>query len=165
MRVPRPRRLWLPEREEYGGPAKGRSPDESAWPAVDRQLGEARYYWIITIRRDGRPHAGPVWGVWLDGALYWAMSPKTEMAKNVARSPRALAHLESAKDVVIVEGAVDCPDPRTLPADVVDSYNVKYDSHQEAGDRGMPYYALSPETVRSWSADDIRSTGIRWQFD
>jgi hypothetical protein len=27
------------------------------------------------------------WGVWLAGALYWAMSPETVMAKNVARCP------------------------------------------------------------------------------
>lgn len=104
-------------------------------------------------------------GVWLAGALYWAMSPETVMAKNVARCPRALVHLESARDVVIVEGAVDCPDAPMLPAGVVEAYQVKYDSHQEAGDRGMPYYVLRAETVRSWSASDIRSTGIRWQFD
>jgi hypothetical protein len=165
MSVPRPRRLWLPEREEYGGPANGRLSDESAWPAVDGQLEQARYYWIVTVCRDGRPHAGPVWGVWLGGALYWAMSPETMMAKNVARRPRALVHLESARDVVIVEGAVDCPDAPTLPAGVVEAYHVKYDLYQEAGDRGMPYYVLRPETVRSWSASDIRGTGIRWQFD
>ncbi len=66
---------------------------------------------------------------------------------------------------MIVEGAVDYPDAPMLAAGVVEAYQVMYDSHQESGDRGMPYYVLRPETVRSWSASDIRGTGIRWQFD
>ena len=130
---------------------------------MNRQLEQARYYWIVTVRRDGRPHAGPVWGVWLAGALYWAMSPETAMAKNVARCPRALVHLESARDVVIVEGAVDCLNAPMLPTGVVDAYQVKYDSRQEAGDRGMPYYVLvwregtvppSPARRPAWCSSD-----------
>ena len=165
MNVPRARRLRLPDREEYGAQTNGGSPDESAWLAVRGQLQEARYYWIVTVRPNGRPHVGPVWGVWLEDALYWGMSPETVMARNVARHPRALAHLESAADVVIVEGTVECPSMPTLPGGLVEAYEVKYDWRQEASDPGMPYYALRPKTVRSWSARDIRGTGVRWQFD
>ncbi|MEI6136703.1 MAG: pyridoxamine 5'-phosphate oxidase family protein [Chloroflexota bacterium] len=30
------------------------------------RLRTAMNYWIATTRPDGRPHAAPVWGVWLD---------------------------------------------------------------------------------------------------
>ena len=55
MSVPRPRRLWLPEREEYGGPANGRPSDESTWPAVDRQLEQARYYFPGALQMNQCP--------------------------------------------------------------------------------------------------------------
>lgn len=38
--------------------------------AEDR-LAKARNYWICTARPDGRPHSIPVWGFWVDGAVYF----------------------------------------------------------------------------------------------
>ena len=35
------------------------------------RLRAAMSYWIATTRPDGRPHAAPVWGVWLDDALWF----------------------------------------------------------------------------------------------
>src|SRR5262245_56695737 len=33
------------------------------------RLAAAHTYWIATTRQDGRPHARPIWGVWLDNAF------------------------------------------------------------------------------------------------
>lgn len=40
------------------------------WSHAQQRLEEARNYWLATVRPDGHPHVTPVWGVWLDGALY-----------------------------------------------------------------------------------------------
>ena len=44
---------------------------EGDWAAVAARLAEARNYWIVTVRADDRPHAAPVWGVWLDGTVWF----------------------------------------------------------------------------------------------
>jgi hypothetical protein len=49
----------------YGDP----SADPPAWADVERLLTDAQLYWIITVRANGRPHAVPLVGVWLDGAF------------------------------------------------------------------------------------------------
>ena len=40
-----------------------------SWGWAVERLVAARNYWVSTTRPDGRPHAMPVWGVWLDDAL------------------------------------------------------------------------------------------------
>src|SRR5262249_32264941 len=40
------------------------------WSVVERDLCAARTIWLATARPDGRPHAVPVWFVWLAGAVY-----------------------------------------------------------------------------------------------
>jgi hypothetical protein len=40
-----------------------------SWRWAIERLADSRNYWISTTRRDGRPHAMPVWGVVADGTL------------------------------------------------------------------------------------------------
>ena len=39
------------------------------WSFVDERMRKSLNYWICTTCADGRPHARPVWGVWVDGAF------------------------------------------------------------------------------------------------
>ena len=67
-------------------------------------LTAARNYWVCTIRPDGRPHAKPVWGVWLEDELLFSAHPETITARNLKANPALVAHLESGDQVAIVEG-------------------------------------------------------------
>ena len=40
----------------------------------EERLEAARNYWIGTARSDGRPHAAPVWGLWIDDAVLFSTS-------------------------------------------------------------------------------------------
>jgi len=53
---------------------------------------------------DGLPHAVPVWGVWVDGALYFGTDRRSRKARNLATNQGAVVHLESGDDAVILEG-------------------------------------------------------------
>ena len=46
-----------------GAPADGSA---LPWSDVVEWLTAARNYWVCTTRADGRPHAMPVWGLWMD---------------------------------------------------------------------------------------------------
>src|SRR5581483_11367565 len=111
---PRRSRPLMPE--GYGVPETEEGLLPWSW-AVER-LERARNFWFSTTRPDGRPHAMPAWGVWLDGALYFEGSPETRRARNLAANPALVVHLESGDEVVILEGEAQAasPPPRALAA-------------------------------------------------
>jgi nitroimidazol reductase NimA-like FMN-containing flavoprotein (pyridoxamine 5'-phosphate oxidase superfamily) len=87
---------------DYGIPKseKGLLP----WSHVSERMAAAKYYWISTVSPDGRPHATPVDGLWLDDQLYFGGSPTTRRNRNLVANPAACVHLENGIDVVIMHG-------------------------------------------------------------
>lgn len=74
------------------------------WEQVEDELRPALHYWLSTTRPDGRPHAVPRWGVWVDGCFYYDGAPTTRHAVNAESNPNVVLHLESGTRVVIIEG-------------------------------------------------------------
>lgn len=74
------------------------------WEDVERRLVQATHYWLGSVRPDGRPHAVPRWGVWLDGRFYYDGAPTTRHTRNVEQNPAVTVTLESGTQAVIVEG-------------------------------------------------------------
>src|SRR4051794_38390194 len=58
-----------------------------AWSEIDERLTAAPLYWIVTVRRDGRPHAVPLVGVWDGGAFFFCTGDQEQKAKNLAANP------------------------------------------------------------------------------
>jgi hypothetical protein len=163
---PRPRRARLPDREEYGAVRDGLAPEtELPWETAAEWLEQARYYWLASVRPDGRPYTAPVWAVWSDGKLYFTTSPQTASARNLAERSEAVLHTESGSEVVIVEGDARRLRPEDVPAGVVDGYEAKYGWRLDPADAGMPYYVLEPSVARTWRSADLRGTAMCWDFD
>src|SRR5579859_2053776 len=64
------------------------------WSHAVVRLERARYYWLATTRPDGRPHVTPVWGVWVDGAVYFDGPPSTTWGHNLKMNPALSIHLD-----------------------------------------------------------------------
>jgi hypothetical protein len=128
------------------------------------RLEQAHNYWLATTRPDGRPHVTPLWGVWVDGALYFDGLPTTRWGRNLTLNPAATVHLESGEDVVIIEGVVeDLVTSAEVGARVVQAWDAKYGQAQpEPAGRGI--FRLRPRTARGWSTSSL-ADGTRWQFD
>jgi hypothetical protein len=75
-----------------------------AWADVEARLIASKYYWLASVRPDGRPHSVPRWGVWVGGRFYYDGAPTTRHARNVEHNPACTLTLESGAEVVIVEG-------------------------------------------------------------
>jgi hypothetical protein len=141
----------------YGIPTtlKGTLP----WTHAQERLTAARTYWVCTARADGRPHAVPVWGVWLDDTWMSGGGPKTQWTRNLLANPAAALHLESGDDVVIVEGVVeritDVGHPMTAIFDA--AYKTKYDMPH-----GAPFWLLRPHVAYAWHNGLANAT--RWRF-
>ncbi len=159
--VPTARRPLIPG---YGVPE-----DEEGvlpWSHATERLERARNYWIGTAGKDGRPHAVPVWGAWLEGALYFGVGPRS--SANLAANPQVVVHLESGDDVVILEGVVEVvesPEP-SLSRALDDAFAEKYDWRPSSeGDQavGTGMYVLRPRVAYAWSQFPADAT--RWTFD
>lgn len=125
--------------------------------AVDR-LQAAREYWVTTADRDGRPHAVPVWGVWVDDVLLFGGGP-TRWARNLSANPEVVVHLESGVDVVIVEGAVTrTTDDDPLSEAAQDAYEAKYGFRHPP-----PFWVLRPRAAFAWT--EFPKDATRWRFD
>ena len=108
---PEPGRLQT--EESYGVPESEES--MLPWSYVEERMSGPRNYWVATVRPDGRPHAVPVWGVWLDGTFHFGGGRRTRKARNVAVNPHLVVYLESGDDVVILDGvAEEITDPLLL---------------------------------------------------
>jgi hypothetical protein len=135
-----------------------------AWSRVEGRLAEARSYWICTTRPDGRPHAAPVWGLWLNEAVCFSTDPASLKGKNLARSPEIVVHLESGDDVVIVEGRAEAISDAGLLGRFADAYGAKYGYRPEPGPAVAIYY-VRPRVVLAWLEQDFTGGATRWAFD
>jgi general stress protein 26 len=128
------------------------------WRHVSQRMRQAHNYWVGTTHPDGRPHAVPVWGVWLEERFYFGGGPDTRKARNLAENPAIVVHLENGDDVVILEGmAEEIDDPRVLER-IDDAYEAKYQIRH-----GPPIWIVRPREVSAW--DDFPGSVTRWVFD
>lgn len=122
------------------------------WSQVEERLTAAKNYWLATVRPDGRPHVTPVWGVWVDRELYFDGLPTTRWGRNLAANPHATVHLESADDVVILEGIVE--DLETTSADlaerIIRAWTTKY-GRLEPDPATSGIFRLRPHTARAFT--------------
>lgn len=139
--------------------------------AISR-LRAAMVYWVATTRPDGRPHSMPVWGVWVEGALWFGTYG--QKVRNLARVPYAVAHIESGEDVAIVEGPVERLELADAPRAVVAAYGEKYvdpttgkafqleaavDPEQDSW-----LYVLHPRIGHAWVEGAYLETQTRWTY-
>ncbi len=132
------------------------------WSWVEHQLEASHAYWLVTAGRTGKPHATPVWGIWIDEMLYFDGHPHTRWSRNLSVNPYATVHLESTNAVVILDGTVE---DLTLPVEegkrLVQVWNAKY-GRFAPDPSGSGILRLVPEAARAWSHEDLHDgTGFR----
>jgi hypothetical protein len=135
------------------------------WSWAEERLTHARNYWICSARPDGRPHAAPVWGVWIDDSLIFGVEPTSRKARNLQSRAEVVVHLESGDEVVIVEGKAVPLKDADLRARMSADYALKYglDVTADASADAL-YLRVEPEQVMGWLEKDFPKTATRWRF-
>ena len=133
-----------------------------AW--AEERLITSHSYWVATSRPDGRPHVMPVWGVWLDGQLFFSSGRQSVKARNLAAMPSIAVASENPDEAVVVEGTaspIDATDPRFDHFN--QAYLTKYDTDVAA--MGEPVYVVTPRKVFAMDEGDFVGSATRWTFD
>ena len=126
------------------------------WAWVEQRLLAAPLYWVVAVST-GWPHPRPVWGVWHASLLCLSVGSPV-LRSSIDADGRVSVHLESATDVVVVEG-------RAVPsedlASAVASYDKKYDYAYDVARYG-PLLSVAPTRILAWTtAGDAGRDGFR----
>jgi general stress protein 26 len=78
------------------------SPTE--WAYARGRLEGAMFYWLATVRPDGRPHVMPLLGVWVDGTLHFVAGATTRKARNLRRDSHCVITADSQGLHLVLEG-------------------------------------------------------------
>jgi general stress protein 26 len=114
-----------PDMSDYGVPADpaGALP----WTWAQQRLVDNKNYWVVTASASARPHAMPVWGVWLpDTDRFWfSCSPNARKARNIVENPQCVVTVDDTVECVSVEGRARVAD-LAHDADAVDRSVAAY---------------------------------------
>lgn len=151
---------------DYGTPDPA---DLQQWSEVEEKLQAAPNYWLTTTSPAGTPHARPVDGVWVDGALCFGGSPETRWVRNLQSNPAASVNLPSESEAIILEGRAELVSDPGHPLAVASTAATreKYPQYAERGllDEFHPFWALRPRRAYAWSLEGFPSHATRWDFE
>lgn len=149
-----------PDAPGYGfvGPDEGDGLLPFEW--VIDQLRASHNLWLVTTFPDGRPHAMPVWGVWVDGTVQVSTGRDSRKARNLVRDARCVVTTDDARKAVVVEGTA----ARVEMTDaLVDAYRAKYDMDiSTMGDE--PVFAVTPTRIIGIDESRFTTSPTRWRF-
>ncbi len=79
------------------------------WSWAEERLAASRNFWLVTVTGDGRPHAMPIWGVWMPERERFGFScaPTARKVRNLAANPRVVVMGEDTVNVVSIEGTAE----------------------------------------------------------
>jgi len=133
-----------------------------SWKWAVKTLSSSREYWIVTVRRDGRPHAMIIWGLWYDGAFWFGTGGKTQKARNLASNPNCIVGTQNAAEVVILEGVAERITDAAIRKKLEPTSLSKYGM---SGGGGEPLYRVRPSRVFGLIEKSFPKTATRWIFD
>ena len=146
------------------------------WAEASRRLAEAHWYWLATVRPDGRPHVVPVLAVWLDGALHFSTGPASRKGRNLARDTRCVIAVDSDVLHLVVEGEAAKVSDRARLQRVSEAYASKYgwqvtvrdnaldgDGAPTAGPPPYEVYEVTPTLAFGFGTDESLGA-TRWRF-
>jgi len=135
------------------------------WEWAVERLSSSHNYWLSTTRPDGRAHSMPVWGVWLDGAIYFSAGRLSRKARNLGANPHCAISTERADEAVILEGLAGEIAGQESLKPFYDAYKSKYgwDMEQEPF-VNEPVFAVHPNTVFAFIENDLSGSATRWLF-
>ncbi len=103
------------------------------WSWAEERLLANKNFWVVTVNADGRPHAMPVWGVWLTDpdAFWFSCDPSARKLRNIAANPQVVVTGSDTVECISVEGVarrVDLDDDAdaSAVATMIETFVSKY---------------------------------------
>ncbi|HEV3227327.1 MAG TPA: pyridoxamine 5'-phosphate oxidase family protein, partial [Acidimicrobiales bacterium] len=96
-----------PHMPDYGIKPANEGTGLLPWSWAVERLTSSHDYWVATTWPDGRPHVTPVWGAWVDDALWFSCGPNSRKARNLGRDPRCSITTDKPSEPVVLDAVVE----------------------------------------------------------
>jgi len=160
--------VQLPTARPANGPASYSFPKDLAglieWNEAESRLHDSLCYWLASVRPNSTPHVRPIWGVWIDQALYFDGHPGTRWARNIALNSQVSINLEAASSVVVLEGTAEdlASIDQDLALRIVSGWDAKY-GRLTPSPASTGIFRFKPRKASAWSQD--LKDGTVWTFE
>jgi len=137
------------------------------WAWAEQRLVASHDYWLASLWPGHPPHVMPVWGVWLDDALWFSSGLRSRKAKNLAGDARCTLTTDDSVDPVVVQGVASRVVEPTMLRAFADALNAKYATSYDEGFFD-PEVNGSYRVTLTWAfamvQDDFSGSPTRWDF-
>ena len=143
------------------------------WDQTRRTLEDAELFWIATVRADGRPHATPLVGIWLDEAIHFATGLGEQKAVNLRTNRHVILmtgcnEWERGLDVMVEGEAIQVIDERLLKR-LAEAWQTKWDGRwryavheggfrHEANTNAILVFSVKPTKVLAFAKGTFGQT-------
>lgn len=136
------------------------------WSWATERLVASHDYWLATVRADGRPHVMPVWGVWLDSALWFSCSNGSRKTRNLRLDGHCSLATDDAQHPVVVEGVAQIVADDANRRRMLDAENAKYGTAyglDMVDPAQNTCFQVRPTWVFALDADDFTGSPTRYR--
>lgn len=113
---------------------------------------------ISTVRPNGRPHAMPIWGIWLNDVYCLSTAITSVKSSNLKANPECVITSSDEDGDVVLEGRAELSE---LPDGFTEAYKGKYGEKIDEG----PIWIVRPRVAFAFQANDnFYKTATRWTF-
>ena len=137
------------------------------WSWARERLERSHDYWVATVRPDGRPHVMPVWGVWMDDALWFSSSRRSRKTRNLAANPHCSIATDNAYEPVVMEGGAVLIDDLATIGSFVAEINRKYETDYSIdffNPTDNACFKVAPTWAFGLTESDFTGSPTRWVF-
>ena len=137
------------------------------WSWAIERLERSHDYWVATSDAGGRPHVMPVWGAWMDEALWFSSSQASRKARNLVSRPHCAITTDNAHEPVVIEGEAEVIDDLSAIRAFTDQSNQKYRTDYPLEFFTQPSNAcfrVRPLWAFGLTESDFTGSPTRWTF-
>jgi hypothetical protein len=135
------------------------------WSWAVERLEKAHDYWVATTYPDGRPHVTPVWGMWLDDAVWFSCGPNSRKSRNLERDPRCTIATDIPSQPVVIEAVVTRRPERDDAARFAELSTIKYEVEYSVDFfHSNALYEAKPVSAFGLVEDDFTGSPTKWTF-
>ena len=132
------------------------------WSWAVKRLATSHDYWVVTTWPDGRPHLTPVWGAWIDNALWFSCGGNSRKARNLDHDPRCSIATDNAYEPVIIDAVAERIEEFARYTEVSNAkYDVDYSVEFFAANA---LFAARPQSAFALDEADFTGTPTKWVF-
>jgi PPOX class probable F420-dependent enzyme len=137
------------------------------WSWARERLQRSHDYWVATVRPDGHPHVMPVWGVWIDDALWFSSSRGSRKTRNLRANAHCTIATDNAYEPVVIEGEAVLIDELAPIGAFVAETNRKYKTDYSVdffNRTDNACFKVVPTLAFGLTESDFTGSPTRWVF-